>query len=513
MTPVIAALDGTTTPAGALLVVALVLPVIATLGGIVGGGRRAELLMRLCAPAGLAIALAIVVGVGQADHVLVYIVGNWAPPLGLALRADGFSAAMLLTTAIVMCAVTLYAPQALRTSPEAPEARASYTFWVLTPALWAALNLVFLGGDLFNLYVALELLTFAAVPLACLDGGKPALTAAMRYLLFALIGSLLYLLGAGLIYGGYGTLDIALLGKSVRAEPVAYVAATLMMAGLVAKTALFPLHLWLPPVYTAAPPAVAAMLSGLVGKASFFLILRLWFNAMPGIFTPAASQFLAVLGTVAILFGGVMALRQDRLRWLIAYSSVAQVGYLFLLFPLTDGPAQPWTAAAWTGGLLQAISHALAKSSLFLAAGLILETLGHDRIRNMGGVGRRLPLSAIAIGLSGLSLLGVPPSGGFAAKWLLLRAAIASGQWWWALVVLAGGLLAGGYVFRMIMPVMALVPPGAQQDMPPIAAVSRPREIVVLCLALCSILLGLIPLGSFGFLAIGQPAMLEPGIK
>jgi len=509
MMPGLAATAIVTTPSGSLLVLALMLPVLAALAAFVVGGKWAERVVQVAVFGGLILAVAIALAVARAGQPLVYIVGGWAPPLGLALRADGISAAMILTTAIVLGAVALYAPSGLRTADGAGEARMPYSFWVLMPSLWAGLNAVFLGGDLFNLYVALELLTFAAVPLVCLDGRRASLNAAMRYLMFALLGSILYLLGAALIYGGYGTLDISLLSVRVRPEPVAYVAAALMTAGLIAKTALFPLHLWLPPAYSNAPPAATAMLSGLVGKASFFLIVRLWFNAMPGLYPNAMAQLLGALGACAIVVGGVVALRQQRLKMLIAYSSVAQIGYLFLLFPLTDAALQPWTGMAWTGGLLQAISHAFAKSAMFLAAGLIVESLGHDRIRDLGGIGRSLPICVLAIGLSGLSLIGVPPSGGFAAKWMMLRAAVGSGQWWWVLVILLGGLLAGGYILRIIRPGLTLTVPAHV----PLEAVSRQRQTVVLALALCSILLGLVPLGSFGFLMTGQPVALDGGLK
>jgi formate hydrogenlyase subunit 3/multisubunit Na+/H+ antiporter MnhD subunit len=189
------------------------------------------------------------------------------------------------------------------------------------------LNIVFLGGDLFNLYVALELLTFAAVPLVCLDGRPETLAAALRYLLFALFGSILYLLGAALLYGAYGTLDIVLLAARIHAEPAVWVAAGLMTAGLLAKTALFPLHLWLPPAHANAPGAASAVLSALVVKASFFLIVRLCFNVLPALPNEIACAILAALGSAAILFGSVLALRQERLKLLIAYSTVAQIGY------------------------------------------------------------------------------------------------------------------------------------------------------------------------------------------
>ena len=143
---------------------------------------------------------------------------------------------------------------------------------------------------------------------------------------------MLYLLGVALLYGGYGTLDIALLFGLVRTEPVAFTAVGLMTAGLLAKTALFPLHLWLPPAHAGAPPAASAVLSGLVVKASFFLVIRLWFDVMPGLLNLAAAHVLSTLGAGAILVGSVLALRQPRLKLLIAYSTIAQIGYLFLMF-------------------------------------------------------------------------------------------------------------------------------------------------------------------------------------
>ena len=236
------------------------------------------------------------------------------------------------------------------------------------------------------------------------------------------------------MYGAYGTLDIVLLSSRVRAEPAAWVALALMTAGLLAKAALYPLHLWLPPAHAGAPAPASAVLSGLVVKAPFFLVVRLWFDVMPRLIDARAAQLLGVLAASAILFGSVVALRQARLKLLIAYSTVAQIGYLFLMFPLAGGPQMShfWSATAWTGGVLQAISHAFAKAAMFMSAGLVYEALGHDRIAGLAGIGRALPITVFAFGLGGMSLMGLPPSGGFVAKAMLLTAAVAGGQWWWA---------------------------------------------------------------------------------
>jgi formate hydrogenlyase subunit 3/multisubunit Na+/H+ antiporter MnhD subunit len=490
-----------TTPGGAWLVAAVMWPVIAALLAIVAGGRQAARITLAAMPVGLAVALVIAVRVWEGGAI-TYLVGGWAPPLGIALRADGLSVAMMLTTAIVITGAGLFAHADFAPKPGEPETRGSLVFWTLLIAVWGAMNLVVMSRDLFNLYVALELLTFAAVPLVSLDGRAATLAAALRYLIFALLGSVLYLLGAVLLYGAYGTLDISLLATRVQPEPAAWVAAALMTAGLLAKTALFPLHLWLPPAHAGAPPAASAVLSALVVKGSFVLLVRLWFEVMPALWSVSATQLIAALGAAAILYGSVMALRQERLKLLIAYSTVAQIGYLFLMFPLAFDPATArlQDGVALAGGVLQTVSHAFAKAGMFMAAGLIAKSLGHDRVADLAGVGRALPMSLIAFGLAGVSLVGLPPSGGFAAKWLLLSAAVDTDQWWWAVVLVLGGLFTGGYVMLVLVRAMG----NAAEPAAPMKPVARSREAVALAMSLCAVLLGLLALGSLELPAIGR---------
>ncbi len=499
-----------TTAGGFLLVLAIVLPVSGVLLTLVLGGRRAERVVLMLMPAGLGVALAIAIGVWRTHNVLQYFVGSWDPPLGVAFRADGLSAAMLLATALLVCGIGLFA-RGQFASPNQGETRAPLVFWTLLLAVWGALNAVFIGGDLFNLYVALELLTFAAVPLVSLDGRAETIAAALRYLLFALFGSILYLLAAVLFYGAYGTLDIVLLAGRIRAEPAAWAAISLMTAGLLAKAALYPFHLWLPPAHAGAPAPASAILSGLVVKAPFFLVIRLWFDIMPGMPQPAAAQVLGILGGAAILVGSIVALRQVRLKLLIAYSTVAQIGYLFLMFPLAVKPetGHPWSTFAWTGGVLQAISHAFAKAAMFMAAGIIAEALGHDRIRGLAGIGRALPITVFAFALGGVSLMGLPPSGGFIAKAMLLTAAVAEGQWWWAVIVLIGGLLAGGYVFLVLA--RALADP--VEPLRLLTTIPASRQAVVVALALCAVLLGFVPLRPSELLQIGRPDIALAGFR
>jgi formate hydrogenlyase subunit 3/multisubunit Na+/H+ antiporter MnhD subunit len=260
-----------------------------------------------------------------------------------------------------------------------------------------------------------------------------------------------------------------------------------MTTGLLAKTALFPLHLWLPPAHAGAPAAASAVLSALVVKGSWFLVIRLWFDVMPGVVTFSAAQLLGALGAAAILIFSVVALRQERLKLLIAYSTLAQIGYLFLMFPLAFDAAAGRLddGGALAGGMLQAISHATAKAAMFMAAGSIYAALGHDRIAGLAGITRALPLSVLTLAVSGVAMMGVLPSGAYLAKKLLLEAAAGSGQWWWELVLQAGGVLTSSYVVLVLA--HALRRADAPVELK--RSVSRVAQAAALALAFCSLLL------------------------
>jgi formate hydrogenlyase subunit 3/multisubunit Na+/H+ antiporter MnhD subunit len=348
-----------------------------------------------------------------------------------------------------------------------------------------------------------------------LKGGRGQLSAALRYLLFALLGSVLYLLGAALLYGLHGTLDIPQLAQRL-ADPqtsgtpawASLAALALMTVGLLAKTALVPLHLWLPPAHAGAPAPASAVLSALVVKGSFFLTVRLWMDLAPGLTELPAAQVLGALGAAAILLGNLWALTQERLKLLVAYSTVAQIGYLFLIFPLAVGESSGLALAA---GIVQAISHACAKAAMFLAAGLIAVALGHDRLRDLGGLGRAMPLTVLGLALAGLALAGLQPSGGYVVKSLIQTAALETGQWWWGPVLDLGGLLTAAYLARVLG--LALGPALAPTlgtgvrvaEVPGIVERPRPVQVtVVLLLALCALLLGLLPPDLVAVLGLGR---------
>ncbi len=297
-----------------------------------------------------------------------------------------------------------------------------------------------------------------------------------------------------------------MLAARIRPEPLAWTAGALMTAGLLAKTALFPLHLWLPPAHAGAPAAASAVLSALVIKGSWFLVVRLWFDVMPGVVTLSAAEMLGALGAVAIVLFSIVALRQERLKLLVAYSTLAQIGYLFLMFPLAFDAASGHMQGgdALSAGVMQAISHATAKAAMFMAAGSIYAALGHDRIGGLAGAARAMPISVLAFALGGLALMGVLPSGAYLAKKLFFAAAAGNGQWWWEWVLQAGGVLTSSYVVLVV--VKALRPAAAPVTIH--RSVSRTAQLASLALALGSLLLACAVLGPLPRSLVSNP--LQP---
>lgn len=486
------------------LAAVLVLPLAGALFAVALSGRATRIVALAASAGTLAAALALAASV-ISHGTLRLEVGGWAPPVGIVLEADGLSIAMIVMTAFVMVAASLSACHML--APEAAGPRVAFGFWPLMLLLWTALNAVFLSRDLFNLYVGIELLSLAAIGLVALEGKAAALSAAIRYMIFALAGSLLYLAGLVLVYAAHGALDIGLLAARTPAETDA-LALALMTAGLMAKTALFPFHVWLPPAHGGAAAPASAMLSGLVPKASFVILLRLWFEVMPDRAAGEALTLMAALGTAAIVWGSVGALVQIRMKLIVAYSTVAQIGYLFLFFPLAGGASteQPWAAGAWNGAVFFAVSHGLAKAAMFIAVGQWMSVRGSDRLDEMRGFASAMPMTAFAFVLASITIVGLPPSGGFTAKYLIMTSAFAAGQWFWGLVMAGGGLLAAAYLYRPVAEIFA------RADIPALPVPSRAWQVVPLFLACAAVALGIASAVPFELLTMGRPQAAEEGL-
>jgi multicomponent Na+:H+ antiporter subunit D len=368
--------------------------------------------------------------------------GGWAVPLGIHLRCDGLSLLMLLLTAVVSSVTSIYA--AFYFVGAEGDEQFVKPFWPVWLLLWGGLNGIFVSGDIFNLYLLLEFTLLASVALASLAGSHAALVSAFRYLLAATVAALVYLLGVAMLYSEYSTLDLEGLRAVAPSGFLPLLALALMAAGLALKSALFPLHFWLPPAHSTAPAPVSAVLSALVVKAGLYVMVRLWLLAFPGGSLAAGAQLLAVLGAAAIVWGSWQALRQVRLKLLVAYSTVAQMGYPFLLFPLA-GTANDAVVAATT---YHVISHGLAKGAMFLAAGALVKTAHSDLLDHTRGSLRKAPMAVAAILVAGATFAGIAPGGGPKRK--LFDLVLDAGQWWWAAVIALGMLLSFLYTIAAL---------------------------------------------------------------
>lgn len=423
-------------------------------------------------------------------------IGGWDAPLGISWKIDGLTVTMLLMVGVVGLPVTIYAQGYFASASKT----ARRYFWPLWMLLLSALCALFLSNDLFNWYVTLELLGLSAVALVTLSGKKAALDAAQRYLFTGLLGSLLYLMGVALIYNAYGVLDLGLLGAVSEPTTPVWVALVLMATGLLIKSAMFPLHFWLPGAHGSAPAPVSAVLSALVVKGAFYILLRLWMELVPGDPPKMLTLLLGGMGAAAIIWGSLQALRATRLKMLVAYSTVAQLGYLALFFPLSE--AGESSNLAFTGLVYFMAAHACAKGAMFLAAGNLQRAAGHDELLKLAATGQALPVSMFAFAIGGVSIMGLPPSGGFIAKWTLLNAAIVNGAWVWVVVMVVGGLLSAAYIFRVLALSFSNCEPG---DATQLAPVSHSCEWASLLLAGVALLLGLNALPMLELLQIGLP--------
>lgn len=404
-------------------------------------------------------------------------------PLELHWRANALTLLLLLLTQLLTLTSAAYAPAYLSVEIGARVGQA--WLWPLQGALASSLSLIWLAGDLLTLYIGLELMGLAAVGLMLLPGRVEALAAGMRYLLLALVGSLAFLLGVALLLGAWQRLDLAGLALAAEPGPLLWVAVALLSAGLLLKAAIFPLHAWLAPVHGAAWTPVSALHAALVVKGSFFIALQLILVLVPG--ASVAGWLLGAMGSAAVVWGGLLAWRAAKLKDVVAWSTVSQLGYLMLGLALMVGTSPSVSAAAWEGTWLQLAAHSLAKAGMFFATGNLVFSTRQSSVRGLAGVSRGMPLSLLSFGIASISLIGLPPSGGFTAKWLLLQAALEGGYWLWLTALAMGTLLGAAYVFRILR--YSFVEGG---ELGEFRRVPWSMEILALMLALASLLLGLV---------------------
>lgn len=391
----------------------------------------------------LAISLLLILQV-EGSGPIVYEFGGWPRPLGIEYAID-------LTNAFVLVIVSMIAAVVLPIGPghsNLAEGR-EYLFYAAFLLCFAGLLGVTITGDAFNIFVFLEITSLATYVLVALGRDRRALMAAYSYLIVGTIGATFLLIGIGLLYQLTGTLniaDLALRLEDLQQTRTTVVAFAFVMVGISIKLAMLPLHHWLPNAYSFAPPVVSAFLSATATKVAYYLMLRFVFTIFGASFVFSVlrlDRILIPLSLAAMFIGSIAAIYQTDFKRLLAYSSIAQIGYMTLGLSFNS-------ELGTTAGIVHLFNHALMKGGLFLVAGCIVSRLGSSAIEDMRGLGKRMPLTAAALVVAGLGIIGVPGTVGFVSKWVLVSAAIEREFFGITLLILLSSLLALVYVWRLI---------------------------------------------------------------
>jgi multicomponent Na+:H+ antiporter subunit D len=378
-------------------------------------------------------------------HIISYELGGWAPPWGIEYRID---AANALVALIVSGIAALTLPYALKSViKEIPQKQHALFYAAFMLCLTGLLGIA-QTGDIFNLFVFLEISSLSSYALISLGKKRQALTAAYQYLIMGTIGATFFIIGVGLLYAMTGTLNMADLAQRLPElydHRTMHTAFAFIMVGFALKLALFPLHVWLPNAYTYAPTVVTIFLAATATKVAVYVMLRMVFTVFSFTFiesTPADELFL-LLCVMGILGMSFYAIYQKDSKRLLAYSSVAQIGYMMLGIGLGS-------VLGATATLVHLFNHALMKGALFMAIGALVYRVGSSRLEHFSGLGKQMPWTFAAIVIGGLSLIGVPGTAGFISKWYLVLAAIEQQNWLIVGVILIGSLLAVIYVWKIV---------------------------------------------------------------
>ncbi|HEY4344627.1 MAG TPA: monovalent cation/H+ antiporter subunit D family protein [Parvibaculum sp.] len=410
-------------------------------------GMRAWATAFLASLVSFAIAVALFLSVLDGS-VISYHLGGWAPPIGIEYRVDILNAFVLLIVSGIGALTLLYARASVAHEIEARRHGLFYTAFVL--CLTGLLG-VTITGDAFNVFVFLEISSLSTYALVASGAGrdKRALTASYNYLIMGTIGATFFVIGLGFLYMATGTLNMADLAQRLLEEGdsrTLRMGFAFIVVGIGLKLAMFPLHLWLPNAYTYAPSAVSAFLSATATKVAVYVFLRFLFTVFGfgiGFEVDVLRYIILPLAIIGIFAGSIVAIFQDDLKRVLAYSSIAQIGYMLVGMTMLSH-------AGLMASIIHLFNHAISKAALFMVAGAYLMQTGTTSIRGLHGIGRDMPWSTAAFTIGGLSLVGVPLTVGFVSKWYLVQAALAEGWWPVALLIVASSLLAFVYVWRFI---------------------------------------------------------------
>jgi multicomponent Na+:H+ antiporter subunit D len=369
--------------------------------------------------------------------IFVYTVGNWTPPWGINLVLDGLSLLMLVVINTVSFLVILYSVSYMR------KFTAKSRYYALFMLMLAGMNGVVLTGDFFNLFVFSEIAAISSYALVAFGVEAEELEASFKYMVMGSVASILILFSVGLLYGLTGSLNMADVGRMIQGRrnlPLSF-SMTLFLAGFGLKAAVIPFHAWLPDAHPSAPAPISAMLSGLLIKAlGVYTLMRIFFNVF-GMGLQLYWTFM-ILGCVSMIGGGLLALRQEDLKRLLAYSSISQIGYIILGL----GCGNYWGIM---GGLFHLLNHASFKSLLFLNSGAVEYSTGTRKLKKMGGLSKVMPVTGTTSTIASLSISGIPPFNGFWSKLFIIMGLIQAGHFILAVITILASILTLAYYLRM----------------------------------------------------------------
>jgi len=386
------------------------------------------------------------------NHVLTvgpirYWQGGWRPPWGIEYVVDAMNAYLLI---IVVSMVILGLIYSKRNVEYEIEARKHATFYVLVQLMAAGLYGITITGDLFNMFIWLEIASLTAYALIAVAGGR-ALRPAYNYVIMGSIGACFYIFGVCWLYSVTGTLNMAdmrLLLPLVYDNKAVQMAFAMMVVGVMIKAYIFPLHLWQPDVYTYAPSTISSMMASVHVKVMFYILLRMFYSVFTLGFIEhfiGLDMLICWVAAIAILVGSIWAIKQRNLKRMLAYSSISQMGYILLGVGLS--PLSPW---GLVGAVAHILNHAMGKGCLFMSAGAFAQQEGLRDIRNFEGLGKKMPYASAAFTIAALSMIGIPPTAGFASKLFLILASLDAAQYPFVAVLLLSGLLNLVYFWRVI---------------------------------------------------------------
>ena len=388
------------------------------------------------------LALLVIVSGGE---VVSYEIGDWAAPWGIEYRVDMLAAYLIVIVSGIGAVTMLYARRSVEAEIPRDRIYLFYTMYLLT---LSGLLGIATTGDTFNLFVFLEISSLSTYVMVSLGAERRALTAAFRYLVLGTLGATFYVIGVGLMYQMTGTLNMADLVNrlpEVAETRTILAAVAFLTVGIGLKLGLFPVHVWLPNAYTYAPSVVTAFLAATATKVAVYVLVRIYYTLFKGgVFeTLPVDEILLALSLVAIIAMSAVAIFQTNVKRLLAYSSVAQIGYMLIGISLV-------TITGLTAGILHLFNHALMKGALFLALGCVFFRIRSVNVDDMAGLGKAMPWTMAAFVAGGLSLIGIPLTVGFVSKWYLILASLEKEWWPLAAAILFSSLLAVIYMWRVI---------------------------------------------------------------